>query len=237
VKFLPINDAAPKVSALPKLAKVFSATSLGLGLTAGLLALAQPVQKSVQHVTSAPVQHPENPVIIGIFTVLNYIAGIAILAAVIFCGIWLYQRRGDDAEVVAETEVSSPSEGEAASESEAARSAGDSEKASDEKTAGEEKNAEVEEPAQTEEGSDAEDSNQSDAEQSGTVPADDDRPQDDSSAGTSEEDASAGGSESDGAGEPDSETKTSATGSAPQGQKGQSSGSKKAKNKGTKKSK
>jgi|GEM_PF-3890415 len=55
-----------------------------------LPALAEKVEQTM----SAPTKPPDN-FLLGVFTVLNYVAGIAILAAVVLCVIWFIQKRNE----------------------------------------------------------------------------------------------------------------------------------------------
>jgi flagellar biosynthesis component FlhA len=63
------------------------------------LACAAPaLAERVEATKVGPTEHPENPVIIGIFSVLNIIAGVAIVSTVVFSVWWFLTRKDDEDE-------------------------------------------------------------------------------------------------------------------------------------------
>jgi len=101
MKFLPEYDFASMEPVRTKVQAVLLTASLCLGLILPALA------EKIEHIESAPIQHPKNAVLEGIFTLLNYVSGIAILAALVLCGVWFFQKKPDvdDAGVQADATV------------------------------------------------------------------------------------------------------------------------------------
>jgi type IV secretory pathway VirB10-like protein len=98
MKLLPEYDTASRKFVPSKVTKILLTASLYLGLT--LPALAEKVEAA----KLATVEHPENALLVGFFTFINYLSGAAILVGVVCCLIWFFQRKDDDVEEEGEGE-------------------------------------------------------------------------------------------------------------------------------------
>ncbi|MBS1993139.1 MAG: hypothetical protein JSS83_21635 [Cyanobacteria bacterium SZAS LIN-3] len=102
MNFLPENDASKK-ERFSKPALVMLSTSAFL--LQSLPALAEKIEQTM----SAPSK-PPNTALLGFFTIVNYVAGLAILAALVFGAIWFFQKRNDGEEDVVDAEGATVSE-------------------------------------------------------------------------------------------------------------------------------
>ncbi|MBS1997631.1 MAG: hypothetical protein JSS86_15020 [Cyanobacteria bacterium SZAS LIN-2] len=102
MNFLPEIDASKK-ERFSKPAFVILSTSAFL--LQSLPALAEKIEQTM----SAPSK-PPNTALLGFFTIVNYVAGLAILAALVFGAIWFFQKRNDGEEDVVDAEGATVSE-------------------------------------------------------------------------------------------------------------------------------
>jgi len=104
MKFLPESERSTASPQRSKPGAVLLA--VGLYLTCDLPALADKID-----IIPSPKVHAPNQLLLSAFTVLNYVAGIAILAALVFCGIWFFQRKDEAEAEAAEAEAAASADG------------------------------------------------------------------------------------------------------------------------------
>ena len=89
---------APTVHFIARIQQLAGASFLALSLNLPALA------DKVEAVGQGQKEHPANQTLLAVFTGLNVIAGVAILATIVFGVIWFLQRRDDDDEEEEEEE-------------------------------------------------------------------------------------------------------------------------------------
>ena len=83
---------APAVCFGVRMQQLASAAVLALSLNLPAYA------EKIEAVGQATKEHPANPALLAVFTGLNVVAGVAILATIVFSVIWFLQRKDDDDE-------------------------------------------------------------------------------------------------------------------------------------------
>jgi len=123
MNFFPEIEAIAKWRLAGRLS-IVSLTALSFLMQCGP-ALAEKVEQTIY----AKAQRPPDTFLLGLFTVLNYIAGIAILATLVFSVIWFFQKRNDPGET---DTVDSEAEAETAAATGEAKAADSAESKADE---------------------------------------------------------------------------------------------------------